>query len=79
MNDRIGVNRDSAETEASVKSTEASAETSAESLPINWSNLPLKLRKIIVVFEHQNCTNEKVKHFLIKHHSNVNQLVAANK
>ena len=37
MNDRIGVNRDSAETEASAKSTEASAETSAESLPINWT------------------------------------------
>ena len=30
MNDRIGLNRDSAETEVSARSTEASAETSAE-------------------------------------------------
>ena len=32
VNDRIGVNRDSAETEASATFTEASAEASAESL-----------------------------------------------
>ena len=32
VNDRIGVKRDSAETEASARSTEASAEASAESL-----------------------------------------------
>ena len=32
VNDRIGLKRDSAETEASARSTEASAEASAESL-----------------------------------------------
>ena len=36
VNDRIGLNRDSAETEASAKSTEASAEDSAESVPKNY-------------------------------------------
>ena len=42
VNDRIGVKRDSAETEASARSTEASAEASAESLATNC----VKMRQI---------------------------------
>ena len=39
MNDRNGLKRDSAKTEASATFTEASAEASAESLPKNGSEL----------------------------------------
>ena len=49
VNDRIALKRDSAETEASVRSTEASAEASAESLAIKY----VKNEKKMANFSHK--------------------------
>ena len=56
MNDRIALKRDSAETEASVRSTEASAEASAESLAIKYVK---NLKKKMAILYHKLGTKEK--------------------
>ena len=51
MNDRIGLKRDSAETEASATFTEASAEASAESLALIYG----KNRNFSLYFQQFDC------------------------